>query len=210
MNEQYIAWPSSKQLCAEEGILGVINYGRLPGGGKHGAEKEEIILRTNGPCVEVGKQEMLNNLGAQIPLCIIKSLDITVFQLINQLKSPSISPPRAPLQLFFFLTSFLEYNCFTMVCQCLLYNKVNHLYIYIYPHISFLLCLPPTLPIPPLQVVTKHRADLPVLCGCFPLAFLRIHDTLRNRPIFLFHHHSPWPALFMTFGSISSSSVRYR
>ena len=30
--------------------------------------------------------------------------------------------------------------------------------------------LPPTLSIPPLQVVTKHPADLPVLCGCFPLA----------------------------------------
>ena len=59
-----------------------------------------------------------------------------------------------------------------MVCQFLLYNKVNQLYIYIYiyPHISSLLRLPPTLPIPPLQVVTEHRADLPVLCGCFPLA----------------------------------------
>ena len=71
---------------------------------------------------------------------------------------------------FCFLTSLLEYNCFTMVCQFLLYNKVNQLYVYIYPHISSLLRLPPTLPIPPLQVVTKHRADLPVLCGCFPLA----------------------------------------
>ena len=57
-----------------------------------------------------------------------------------------------------------------MVCQFLLYNKVNQLYIYIYPHISSLLLLPPTPPIPPLQVVTKHRADLPVLCSCFPLA----------------------------------------
>ena len=57
-----------------------------------------------------------------------------------------------------------------MVCQFLLYNKVNQLYIYIYPHISSLLRLPPTLCIPPLQVVTKHRADLAVLCGCFPLA----------------------------------------
>ena len=47
---------------------------------------------------------------------------------------------------------------------------MNQLYIYIYPHIPSLLRLPPTLPIPPLQVVTKHRADLPVLCGCFPLA----------------------------------------
>ena len=70
----------------------------------------------------------------------------------------------------FFLTSLLEYNCFTMLCQFLLYNKVNQPYAYIYPHIPSLLRLPPTRPIPPLQVVTKHRADLPVLCSCFPLA----------------------------------------
>ena len=57
-----------------------------------------------------------------------------------------------------------------MVCQFLLCNKVNQLYVNIYPHISSLLCLPPTLPIPPIQVVTEHPADLPVLCGCFPLA----------------------------------------
>ena len=37
---------------------------------------------------------------------------------------------------------------------------MNQLYIYIYPHISSLLSLPPT----------KHWADLTVLCGCFPLA----------------------------------------
>ena len=36
-----------------------------------------------------------------------------------------------------------------MVCKFLLYNKVNQPYIYIYPHISSLLRLPPTLPIPP-------------------------------------------------------------
>ena len=47
---------------------------------------------------------------------------------------------------------------------------MNQLYIYIYPHTSSLLHLPPTLPIPPLYVVRKHQADLPVLCGCFPLA----------------------------------------
>ena len=70
----------------------------------------------------------------------------------------------------FFLTSLLEYNCSTMVCQPLLYKKVNQLYIYTHPHTSSLLRLSPTLPIPPLQVITKYRADLPVLCSCFPLA----------------------------------------
>ena len=57
-----------------------------------------------------------------------------------------------------------------MVCQLLLYNKMNQLYTYIYPHFSSLLCLPLSLPIPPFQVITKHRADLPVPCGCCPLA----------------------------------------
>ena len=50
------------------------------------------------------------------------------------------------LIIIIFLTSLLEYNCFTMVCQFLLYNKVNQLYIYIYPHISSLLHLPPSHP----------------------------------------------------------------
>ena len=30
------------------------------------------------------------------------------------------------------LSLFLDYNCFTMLCQFLLYNKVNQLYVYIY------------------------------------------------------------------------------
>ena len=83
------------------------------------------------------------------------------------------------LHYVFFLTSLLESNCFTMVCQFLLYNKVNQLCIYIYPHISSLLHLSPTLPIPPFfQVVTKHQADLPVLCGCFPLAIYFIFGSV--------------------------------
>ena len=50
--------------------------------------------------------------------------------------------------LFFFLTFLLEYNCFTVVCQFLFYNKVNQLYIYIYPPYLFPLAspsLPPSL-----------------------------------------------------------------
>ena len=93
------------------------------------------------------------------------------------------------LNLFIYLTSLLEYNCFTMVCQFLLYNKVNQLYAYIYPHISSLLHLPATLPIPSLQVDTKHQADLPVQCCCFPLAIhftfgsvLYVHATLSLHP----------------------------
>ena len=50
---------------------------------------------------------------------------------------------------FYFLTSLLEYNCFTMVCSFLLYNKVNHIHIHTHTHtrshISSLLRLPPSL-----------------------------------------------------------------
>ena len=38
------------------------------------------------------------------------------------------------LSIISFLNWFLlEYSCFTMLCYLLLYSKVNHLYIYIYP-----------------------------------------------------------------------------
>ena len=82
-----------------------------------------------------------------------------------------------------------------MVCQFLLYNKVNQLYIYIYPHISSLLCLPPTLPIPPLQMVTKHRADLPGLCSCFPLAsYFTFGSTYMSMPLSHFIPAYPSPS----------------
>ena len=67
---------------------------------------------------------------------------------------------------------------------------MNQLYIYIYPHISSFLCLPPTLPLShPSRGVTKHRADIPVLCSCFPLAnyFTFVHATLSLRPSLPFH-----------------------
>ena len=55
--------------------------------------------------------------------------------------------PRVQIHIvLFFLTSLLEYNCFIMLCQFLLYSKVNQLYVYIYP-ISHPSCisLPPFL-----------------------------------------------------------------
>ena len=103
------------------------------------------------------------------------------------------------LRQFSFLTSLLEYNCFKMLCQFLLYNKVNQLYIYIYPHVpSTCVSLPPTLPTPPLQVVTKHGADLPVLWGCFPLAicftFGSIYMTMPlSHFVPAYPSHSPCP-----------------
>ena len=98
--------------------------------------------------------------------------------------------------ILFFLTSLLGYNCSTMVCQFLLYNKVNQLYIYIHPHIPSLLRLPPTFPIPPLQVDTKHRADLPVLCGSFPLAIsFTFGNVYMSMPLSHFVPAYPSPSL---------------
>ena len=94
----------------------------------------------------------------------------------SQLLIPHSSPCRnvtseANAAIYIYLLiSLLECSCFTVVCWLLLYNKVNQLYICIYPHVLSILRLPPTLPIPPLWVVTEHRADLPVLFTCFPLA----------------------------------------
>ena len=97
-----------------------------------------------------------------------------------------------------FFTFLLEYNCFTMVCQFLLYNKVNQLYIYIYPHICSPFHLPPTLPIPPFQLVTKHQADLPVLCYCFLLAiyytFGSVYMSIYTLPLSHFVPASPSPS----------------
>ena len=103
---------------------------------------------------------------------------------------------KSPTMLFFF-TYFLEYNCFTFLYQFLLYNKVNQLYVYIYPHIPSLLHLPPTLPIPPLQVDTKHANALLVLCSCFQLAiYFTFGNVYMSMPLshFIPAHPSPFPS----------------
>ena len=112
--------------------------------------------------------------------------------------------------LFFFLTSLLAYNCFTMVCQFLLYNKVNQLYIDICPHISSLFHLPPTLPITRLQVVTKHRADLPVLCGCFPIAIYFMFGSVHTCMLLSAFSPSPYAQVHSLVGLNLYSSLALR
>ena len=56
--------------------------------------------------------------------------------------------------------------CVSFCCT----TKRNQPYAYTRPHIPSLLSFPSILPIPPFQVIAKHRADLPVLCCCFPPA----------------------------------------
>ena len=79
-------------------------------------------------------------------------------------------------------------------------------YTYISPHISSLLHLPPTLPIPPLQVVTEHWADLPVLCGCFPLAIcFTFGSVYMSMPLSHFVSAIPSPAVSSSLFSKSTS-----
>ena len=47
---------------------------------------------------------------------------------------------------FYFIFNLLNYNCFTMLCSFLLYNKVNQLHVYLY---SIPLEPPTPRPIPP-------------------------------------------------------------
>ena len=109
--------------------------------------------------------------------------------------------PARGAMFIFFLTSLLEFNCFTMVCQLLLYNKVNQLYIYIYPHISSLLLynkvnqlyiytyprissllrLPPTLPIPPLLLGIYPEKTIIQKESCTPVFIAALFTIARTR-----------------------------
>ena len=76
---------------------------------------------------------------------------------------------------FFFLNrSLLEYNCFTILLVSVTTKWISYIHTYIPislpSHPPYPTSLGPTLPIPPLYVIAKLRADLPELCCCFPLA----------------------------------------
>ena len=72
---------------------------------------------------------------------------------------------------YIFIGVQLLYN---VVLVSAVQQKVNQLFVYMYLHIPSLLSLPPNLPIPRLQVVTKQGVELPELCSSFPIA---IHFT---------------------------------
>ena len=83
----------------------------------------------------------------------------------------SFCRPLISLKKFFFkhlYWSIIALQCCVSFCFITKWISSTHTYIPI--SLPACISLPPSLPIPPLQVVTKHRADLPVLCNCFPLA----------------------------------------
>ena len=98
----------------------------------------------------------------------------------------------------------LDYSCFTMLCQFLLYSRVNQSYIYMYPLFWGFL---------PIKVTTEHRVELPVLCGRFSLVTCFIHSGV-DMPIPIsqsISSPSPHPVstpLFSTCVFISSFQIR--
>ena len=103
------------------------------------------------------------------------------------------SPPYLSFSFFCFLTSLLEYNCFTMVYQFLLYNKVNQLYVYIYP-ISppSSVSLPPSLPHPSRWSQSTELISLCYVAASHQLFYIwqciYVHATLSLRPSLPFPH----------------------
>ena len=80
----------------------------------------------------------------------------------------------------------LEYNCFKMLCQFLLYSNINQLYAYTYP--PSWTSLPPQPFTLPSQVIT----ELFVLCSWFPLAIYFANGSIyMSTPISQFISPSP-------------------
>ena len=109
--------------------------------------------------------------------------------------------PAGATPFFFFLTSLLEYNCFTMVCQFLLYNKVNQLH-------SSSWCAGLSLSRPLLlrstgsrcagSVVVAHGPSCSVACGVFPDQGSNpcpLHWQADSQP--LRHQGSPMPMFLL-------------
>ena len=93
-----------------------------------------------------------------------------------------------------YLLFLLEYNCFTMLCQFLLYNEESAMCIHISP--PSWTSLPPPI-IPPIQVITEQGAELCELYSRFPLAVYFTHGSVfMSNLISQFIPSSPPPAVF--------------
>ena len=110
--------------------------------------------------------------------------------------TPHFPHPTQQQVVFFFLTSLLEYNCFQcFVSFCFITKWISYTYTYIPISPPSCISLPPYL-IPHLYMVTKHRADLPVLCSCFPLAIYFTFSSLyKSMPLSHFVPAYPSPSL---------------
>ena len=108
----------------------------------------------------------------------------------------------SPLLPFAFLLSFLskfllECNWFTILHQFPLQNKLNLLCVYIYPH-SLRPHFYPS--IPPFQLITEDRAELPVFYSRFPLSVSFTGGSICMQSQYPNSSHPPF-----SFPSVSTS-----
>ena len=133
--------------------------------------------------------------------CILKtlqlyyhSLTITLFDIIFYINLFSF--------LFFFIVFFEHLYWSIIALQCCVSFRfitkwISYTYTYVPISLPSCISLPPTLLIPPLQVVTKHWADLPVLCNCFPLAICFMFGSVyMSMPLSHFVPAYPSPSLY--------------
>ena len=106
---------------------------------------------------------------------------------------------------------FLKHLYWSIIASqwCVSFCFITKWISYTYTHVPIpppsCISLPPTLPIPPPQAVTKDRADLPVLCGCFPLAiyftFGSVHMSVTlSHPVTSHPSPSPYPQVHSLVG----------
>ena len=91
------------------------------------------------------------------------------------------------------------------VSFCFITKWISYTYTYVPISLPSCVSLPPTLPIPPLKVFTKHRADPPVLCGCFPLAiYFTFGSVYMSMPLSHFVTAYPSPSPYPQVHSLVS------
>ena len=99
----------------------------------------------------------------------------------------------------FFKKKNLYWNIIALqwcVSFCFITKWISYTYTYVPISLPSCISLAPTFPIPPLYVVTKHQIDLPVLCGCFPLAiYFTFGSVYMSMPLshFVTAYPSPSP-----------------
>ena len=106
--------------------------------------------------------------------------------------------PICQFHLFLFFKKNLYWSIIALqwcVSFCFITKWISYTYTYIPISPPSCVSLPPTLPIPLLYVVTKHWAELPVLCSCFTLAsYFTFGSVYMSMPLYHFVQAYPSPS----------------
>ena len=102
-----------------------------------------------------------------------------------------------------FLNLFLlEYNCFTMMCQLLLYSKVNQVYVYLYP--LFFGFFPFRL----LQSIEQNSLCYTVGSHQLSVLYIVVYICYPILPIHSTHPHTPSIHAYILYTYVSISALQ--